>query len=373
MKSAVVNEIFHKGECPTQFLPFSAPWVGEEEIHELLAAVRSGWLTAGPRTRRFEQAFQVYVGATEAVATSSCTAALHLALRALDIGPGDAVLTSPFTFAATANVIVHCGAEVAFADICPQTFNLDPTAVARFLSERCRRSRPAAQPIRHERRQVGERQVEARSPGIALAIQGGELRVELAEGHAAGPGQAKALDHGKELRRPERPEHRDGKESRRHQAGVAPDLKWPNDLLLGGRKMGGILTEMHAEPGAIRFVIIGIGLNVNQAKFPDELATIATSLRAATGRTHSRLELLMRLLRQFESDYNRFLREGPAWVVEAFQAVSSFARGKHVRVSDGREEYTGTTAGLSAEGLLLVRREDGRTVAVLSGDVTEAV
>lgn len=155
-------------------------------------------------------------------------------------------------------------------------------------------------------------------------------------------------------------------------SGVSPDLKWPNDLLLGGRKFCGILTEMHAEPGVIRFVIIGIGLNVNQLKFPDELAAIATSLRAATGREHSRLELLMRLLRQFESDYNRFLRQGPAWVVDDFQAVSSFARGKRVRVSDGQADYSGTTAGLTPEGLLQVRREDGRTVAVLSGDVTEA-
>lgn len=154
--------------------------------------------------------------------------------------------------------------------------------------------------------------------------------------------------------------------------GLIPDLKWPNDLLLDGRKLGGILTEMHAEPGAIRFVIIGIGLNVNQARFPAELAPIATSLRAASGRTHSRIELLTRLLRQFESDYNRFLREGPAWVIEEFQAVSSFAKGKRVRVSDGRDQYTGTTTGLSPEGLLHVRREDGRITAVLSGDVTEA-
>jgi len=120
-----------------RFLPFSAPWVGAEEIEELLEVLGSGWLTAGPRTGRFEQAFREYVGTAHAVATSSCTAALHLALRALDIGEGDAVLTSPFTFAATANVIVHCGAEVLFADICPSTHNLDPAAVERFLVERC--------------------------------------------------------------------------------------------------------------------------------------------------------------------------------------------------------------------------------------------
>ncbi|MBZ5541418.1 MAG: biotin--[acetyl-CoA-carboxylase] ligase [Acidobacteriia bacterium] len=156
------------------------------------------------------------------------------------------------------------------------------------------------------------------------------------------------------------------------QAGVAPDLKWPNDLLLKGRKAGGILTEMHAEPGLVRFVIVGLGLNVNQAQFPEELAAIATSLRVETGREHSRLELLLRLLRQFESDYNRFLQEGPGWVLERFSAVSSFARGKRVSVNDGRASYTGTTAGLTPEGLLQVKRDDGRTVTVLSGDVAEA-
>ena len=96
--------------------------------------------------------------------------------------------------------------------------------------------------------------------------------------------------------------------------GLAVDLKWPNDLLILGKKLGGILTEMHAEPGQIRFVIVGIGLNVNQERFPGELANIATSLHAETGKPQSRMELLVRLLREFESDYNRFRREGvPAW------------------------------------------------------------
>ena len=75
---------------------------------------------------------------------------------------------------------------------------------------------------------------------------------------------------------------------------------------------------MHAEPNQVRFVIVGIGINVNQEKFPAELAAIATSLRKETGKTHSRLELLVRLLREFESDYNRFLREGPGFVTERF-------------------------------------------------------
>ncbi|HYA97697.1 MAG TPA: biotin--[acetyl-CoA-carboxylase] ligase, partial [Methylomirabilota bacterium] len=102
------------------------------------------------------------------------------------------------------------------------------------------------------------------------------------------------------------------------QTGSAPDLKWPNDLLMRGGKVGGILTEMYAEPGAVHFVIVGVGLNVNQTKFPEALTPIATSLLAETGQTVSRLELLVRLLRQFESDYNRFLREGSAWVANSF-------------------------------------------------------
>jgi BirA family biotin operon repressor/biotin-[acetyl-CoA-carboxylase] ligase len=154
--------------------------------------------------------------------------------------------------------------------------------------------------------------------------------------------------------------------------GLNVDLKWPNDLLISGKKAGGILTEMHAEPGQVRFVIVGIGLNVNQEKFPGELASTATSLRMESGRRHSRMELLVRLLREFENDYNRFLREGVSGVVERFETVSSYARGKRVRVSNGSESYVGTTAGLGPEGLLQVEREDGRLMTVIAGDVAEA-
>jgi BirA family biotin operon repressor/biotin-[acetyl-CoA-carboxylase] ligase len=156
------------------------------------------------------------------------------------------------------------------------------------------------------------------------------------------------------------------------QTGLTPDLKWPNDLLLSGKKVGGILTEMHAEPSQVRFVIVGIGLNVNQEKFPGELGTTASSLRIETGRQISRLELLVRLLREFESDYNRFLREGPAGVTQKFEAVSSYAQGKRVRVTNGTASFLGTTAGLGPEGLLLVKRDDGLVVTVISGDVAEA-
>jgi BirA family transcriptional regulator, biotin operon repressor / biotin---[acetyl-CoA-carboxylase] ligase len=154
--------------------------------------------------------------------------------------------------------------------------------------------------------------------------------------------------------------------------GLAVDLKWPNDLLIRGKKVGGILTEMHADPGMVEFVVVGMGLNVNQEKFPGELANIATSLRVETGKTQSRMELLVRLLREFESDYNRFLREGVPSVVKRFEVVSSYASGKRVRVTNGAESYMGTTAGLGPEGLLQVERDDGRVVTVIAGDVTEA-
>ena len=154
--------------------------------------------------------------------------------------------------------------------------------------------------------------------------------------------------------------------------GLAVDLKWPNDLIIRGKKAGGILTEMHAEPGQVRFVIVGIGLNVNQEEFPGELANVATSLRQETGKPQSRMELLVRLLREFESDYNRFVREGVASVVKRFEVLSSYALGKRVRVTNSVESYLGTTAGLGPEGLLQVERDDGRVVTVIAGDVAEA-
>src|SRR6202163_4476428 len=101
-------------------------------------------------------------------------------------------------------------------------------------------------------------------------------------------------------------------------AGLNIDLKWPNDLLIHGRKVGGILTEMHAEPAQVRFVIVGIGINVNQEKFPADLSGKSTSLRTETSRTQSRLEVLGQFLRQFERDYQELLREGPPSVVKRF-------------------------------------------------------
>ena len=156
------------------------------------------------------------------------------------------------------------------------------------------------------------------------------------------------------------------------QTGLRPDLRWPNDLLLHGKKFCGILTEMHAEPDRINFVIVGIGLNINHTHLPEELEPIATSLRMATGRVHSRLELLVKLLRSLERYYNLFLAESAAPILARFAEVSSYARGKRVRISTATETYVGTTAGLEPNGLLRVERDDGRTQVVISGDVAEA-
>jgi BirA family biotin operon repressor/biotin-[acetyl-CoA-carboxylase] ligase len=153
--------------------------------------------------------------------------------------------------------------------------------------------------------------------------------------------------------------------------GLNLDLKWPNDLLINGKKVGGILTEMHAEPTLVRFVIVGIGINVNQEQFPADLAGKSTSLRIESGRAQSRPEVLVQFLRQFERDYSEFLREGAKNVVKRFEATSSYARGKRVRVTNGRVSFTGITAGLEEEGLLRVKRDTGETTAVIAGDITE--
>jgi dTDP-4-amino-4,6-dideoxygalactose transaminase len=126
-----------RGRRPT-FLIFGSPAIGEEEIAEVVATLRSGWLGTGPRVQRFEADFRQYVGCAHAVALNSCTAGLHLALDVLGIASGDEVITSPLTFSATANVIVHVGATPVFADVDPKTMSLDPEAVARAVTSRTR-------------------------------------------------------------------------------------------------------------------------------------------------------------------------------------------------------------------------------------------
>jgi dTDP-4-amino-4,6-dideoxygalactose transaminase len=121
----------------SESLPFHRPWIDEASIKAVVEVLESGWLTRGPRTEAFERAFAEYVGARHAIGVSSCTAGLHLALVALGVGPGDEVITSPITFPATANVVVHQGARPVFADVEASTLNIDPAT-----------SRPRSPPAR---------------------------------------------------------------------------------------------------------------------------------------------------------------------------------------------------------------------------------
>jgi BirA family biotin operon repressor/biotin-[acetyl-CoA-carboxylase] ligase len=153
---------------------------------------------------------------------------------------------------------------------------------------------------------------------------------------------------------------------------LATDLRWPNDVLINEKKCAGILVEMTAEPQRVQHVLVGIGINVNHERIPDELAAEATSLRLEAGRVFSRLELLISVLRRLEHHYNQFLQRGAAGVVARFDELSSFVHGKRIRVTDAANTVTGITEGLTPEGVLILRRDDGKLEQVVAGMVRPA-
>ena len=122
----------------SEFLPFSIPTIEDDEINEVVDSLKSGWITTGPKVKRFEEAFKAYVGAPYAVPLSSATAGLHLALLALDLGPTDEVITTPMTFAATVSMIVRGGAKPVLSDINPDTLNIDAEMIRGKITERTR-------------------------------------------------------------------------------------------------------------------------------------------------------------------------------------------------------------------------------------------
>ena len=123
-------------------IAFHRPSIGPDEEREVLDTLRSGWITTGPKAKRFEAEFAGYVGAKHALALSHCTGALHLSLWALGIGPGDEVITTPFTFTATAEVLGYLGARPVFVDVDPGTFNINPARIEEALESGAQQTRP---------------------------------------------------------------------------------------------------------------------------------------------------------------------------------------------------------------------------------------
>ena len=151
---------------------------------------------------------------------------------------------------------------------------------------------------------------------------------------------------------------------------VSVDLKWPNDALIDGKKVCGILTEMNAEATRVRYIVVGIGINVNQASFPKDLT--ATSLRLATGSEWSRVEVAAALLKSLDREYRNLVENSDARrdILRRFSANSSWVRGKKVRIEEHGSVFEGTTEGLDERGFLLVRAAHGLQT-VLSGTVRE--
>ncbi len=153
--------------------------------------------------------------------------------------------------------------------------------------------------------------------------------------------------------------------------GLDADIRWPNDLLVNGKKVCGILTEMSAEVDQIHAVVIGIGINVNHSTMPPELEDIATSLRIEARRVLSRVKVMVALLREVERYYQLLLKDGNRAITERWEAASSFAFGKRVRVVTGAGEVFATTAGVEPSGALKIRHEDGREELLVAGEVIE--
>lgn len=147
------------------------------------------------------------------------------------------------------------------------------------------------------------------------------------------------------------------------------DIKWPNDLLVGRKKVAGILAEIQADLDRIHFLVIGLGLNVNHSQMPEDLAERATSLRMVSGHPHSRLDILLEFLDQFEALLERFREDGPGFVVSEWTGHSTFANGRHVEIADGLRTIEGVTRGLNSSGALRVEIPSGRVEELYSGEV----
>ncbi len=155
--------------------------------------------------------------------------------------------------------------------------------------------------------------------------------------------------------------------------GIVPDLRWPNDIMLREKKLGGILCELNADAEKVRHAVIGVGMNVNQAEFPEGIREVATSLQIETGKSWPRVELAGALLRGLDAEYQTMQsapEEALRKCISRFEERSSYARGKRVRVGEG-DGFEGITEGLDARGFLRVKTVSGPRL-VMSGGVRPA-
>ncbi|HUS08681.1 MAG TPA: biotin--[acetyl-CoA-carboxylase] ligase [Bryobacteraceae bacterium] len=148
---------------------------------------------------------------------------------------------------------------------------------------------------------------------------------------------------------------------------VACDLRWPNDVMLRKKKCAGILVQLHEQA-----IVAGIGINVNQTEFPEELQGTATSIRMVTGKEHCREKLLVALIESVDSFTDMLVHQGKEAILRAFEAGSSFVRGRRVIVDQGGERIEGTTEGLDRAGFLVLREVGGKRTVVLAGGVRAA-
>ncbi len=149
------------------------------------------------------------------------------------------------------------------------------------------------------------------------------------------------------------------------------DIRWPNDLLVNGKKVCGMLTEMQAELDRLHKVVLGIGINVNHREMPEELRAIATSLAIEGGQSYSRIQVLAALLQELEHYYRLLLSEGNSAITRRWAAASSYAQGKRVRIKTQAGEFPATTTGLDSTGALKVRYDSGKEELLVAGEVTE--
>ncbi|MDD5584529.1 MAG: DegT/DnrJ/EryC1/StrS family aminotransferase, partial [Candidatus Omnitrophica bacterium] len=132
------------------FLLFGSPLIEEAEIKEMVATLRSGWLSTGPKVHLFEEMFKEYIGSKFALALNSCTAGLHLSMVAIGVGAGDEVITTPLTFCATANSIIHTGARPVFVDVDAKTFNISPQKINECIEKKYYIDNKTGTPINKE-------------------------------------------------------------------------------------------------------------------------------------------------------------------------------------------------------------------------------